>query len=48
MKNTDPFVPTRRGMRPRKKIELWHLALGLAVVLALAGLGMTRWIDFPR
>jgi hypothetical protein len=44
----DPYTPTRRGMSPRKKIELWHLALGLAVVLALAGLGMALWIDLAR
>jgi hypothetical protein len=44
MKNTDPFVPTRRGMSPRKKIELWHVALALA----LAGLGLALWIDLAR
>jgi hypothetical protein len=44
----DPFVPTRRGLSPRAKIELWHVALGLAVLLALAGLGLALWIDLAR
>jgi hypothetical protein len=44
----DPCTPTRRGMSPRARIELWHLALAAAVVLALAGLGMALWMDFAK
>jgi hypothetical protein len=45
MKNTDPYTPTRRGMSPRARIELWHVALAAAVVLALVGIGLALWID---
>jgi hypothetical protein len=48
MKNTDPFVPTRRGLSPRARIECWHLALAAAVLLALGGLGTALWVDLAR
>jgi hypothetical protein len=48
MKNTDPFVPTRRGLSPRRTITLVHVVLGLAVLLALGGLGTALWVDLAR
>jgi hypothetical protein len=34
----DPTPPTRRGLSPRAKIELWHVALALFTLAALVAI----------
>jgi hypothetical protein len=35
-------------MSPRARIECWHLALGLAVLLALAGISLSVYLDLKN